>query len=612
MTAVLRRSLLAATFLLVALPQVCLVSSFCFSAVFTKKSSSSTVVPAPVAQLLSPRNTRRQRTTTSAAAAAAACDDVDALTQHPAVTWDESVALSSTRKKLKPRHLSLFETTSSSSSLNNLSNNNHNTDGKLSSFWLFDEFASVVCRTGTVSRKEVFETWAAALFIHERFFGTTTRVSSSSLDCDLRRVADVAGGHGLLAWALLILDDHQQQHHEKTLTDSEEDVPMPRRHHRRPLTAFCLDSKMPKSADVIYTEMLHRWPQLQGRFDFVEANLEQLRPDPSCLLASVHACGGLSDLLVATAVSSKAPIAVVPCCHSRKNMKFLEVIAAASLHANEEYQAIVDVPSDQAFPDLADRLDEARITALRKAGFDVRADYLPELFTGKTRLISGVAPPPWLSEEERQVAATIVAADSPNHNDSVLDRGTDDNRKLRVGRMAPLSNDKPIKRTAKQTFLQKFHVPCQDTPEARAVVQALSGRAAANRRREALHRRNHADAPELDLSIWLPNTDNNNNSTSSAANNMKWEEALVKLVHRSTTTAGLKLRCTVSQVGSAFFQPSSGRTAVTFRFAYYKETSTDDNNNNNSLDPLSNDQAKSIHDQLATLIPVAFPGAVCR
>jgi hypothetical protein len=50
------------------------------------------------------------------------------------------------------------------------------------------------------------------------------------------------------------------------------------------------------------------------------------------------------------------------------------------------------------------------MTALRNAGFDVIKDSLPELFTGKTRLISGVAPPPWLSEEEQQVAATIIAA----------------------------------------------------------------------------------------------------------------------------------------------------------------------------------------------------------
>jgi hypothetical protein len=39
--------------------------------------------------------------------------------------------------------------------------------------------------------------------------------------------------------------------------------------------------------------------------------------------------------------------------------------------------------------------------------------------------------------------------------------------------MAPLLDDKQTIRTAKQTFLQKFPVPCQDTPEAGAIVQAL-------------------------------------------------------------------------------------------------------------------------------------------
>jgi hypothetical protein len=45
-----------------------------------------------------------------------------------------------------------------------------------------------------MARKEVFETWAAALYIDARF-------------SESRRIADIAAGHGLLAWALLLIDD---------------------------------------------------------------------------------------------------------------------------------------------------------------------------------------------------------------------------------------------------------------------------------------------------------------------------------------------------------------------------------------------------------------------
>jgi hypothetical protein len=126
---------------------------------------------------------------------------------------------------------------------------------------------------------------------------------------------------------------------------------------------------MPPSAEAIESAMLRKWTHLSERFDFVQGSLEQLELHNSCLLASVHACAGLSDILVAIAAQSGAPIALVPCCHSRKKLN------GASVFAKAEYHAIMNA---QTVPDLAERLDEARCTALWNADFDVAVELLPE------------------------------------------------------------------------------------------------------------------------------------------------------------------------------------------------------------------------------------------
>ncbi len=61
---------------------------------------------------------------------------------------------------------------------------------------LFDAVGRVACLSGVVPRKELFECYAAALLINERF-------------PEARRVADLCSGHGLLAWFLLLLNDNR-------------------------------------------------------------------------------------------------------------------------------------------------------------------------------------------------------------------------------------------------------------------------------------------------------------------------------------------------------------------------------------------------------------------
>ena len=68
----------------------------------------------------------------------------------------------------------------------------HHDLGRFPSESLFDRIARAVCSAGCLPRKELYETWEMARRVRRL--------------CRGGRVADIAGGHGLLAQILLILD----------------------------------------------------------------------------------------------------------------------------------------------------------------------------------------------------------------------------------------------------------------------------------------------------------------------------------------------------------------------------------------------------------------------
>jgi len=356
-----------------------------------------------------------------------------------------------------------------------------------------------------------------------------------------RRVVDVAGGHGLLSWALLLLDDEYQ--HKQSDDASQE------------LTVFCLDVKMPKSAELISEAMLKQWPHLEDRFDYVEGRLEQLIPHNSCLLASVHACGILSDILVSTAAKHTIPLAVVPCCHSRKRI----VLQHASSYAKDMYDDIIN--TNGSIPDLVDRLDEARMVALDKAGLDVKELFLPSLFTGKGRLIMGFPR-------------------NESHGEQIPNQTL-----RRKGQMPSLESTYSTSIISKPVFMRGFTIPCKDDIECRRLVSKLAGREAADTRKELMHNRHHEKSPTMDISVWLP-ADKDVGLSGDALS------AIVESKH--------SVKCS-AQKTDQYVNPA-GRKSVTFRLQY------------SGFDTaiLSFDKAKAMHDELYELIPDAFPGIECR
>ncbi|MCX6547717.1 MAG: methyltransferase, partial [Acidobacteria bacterium] len=144
---------------------------------------------------------------------------------------------------------------------------------------LFDAIARAVCAAGCLPRKELYEAWEVARRVRRRFRG--------------RRVVDLACGHGLLAQILLLLDDTSPE-------------------------ALAVDCRLPKSAATLAATLGAAWPRLEGRVRFLETDLSNVPLLPGDLVVSAHACGGLTDLILARAVEAGATVAVLPCCHDLK------------------------------------------------------------------------------------------------------------------------------------------------------------------------------------------------------------------------------------------------------------------------------------------------------
>jgi len=194
---------------------------------------------------------------------------------------------------------------------------------------LFDRLARSVCRAGCLPRKELYEAWEVARRIRRRFRGG--------------RVVDLACGHGLLAQVLLLLDDSSSH-------------------------GLAVDRRLPEQTARLAACLKEDWPRLAGRVEFVERDLAEVELQRSDLVVSVHACGGLTDLVLERAVNAGARVAVLPCCHD--------------LDEGDDggLQGWLDGPLAQ---------DVLRATRLRASGYRVLTQLIPGDITPKNRLLLG-------------------------------------------------------------------------------------------------------------------------------------------------------------------------------------------------------------------------------
>ena len=105
---------------------------------------------------------------------------------------------------------------------------------------VFDRVARAVCVANCLPRKELFETWEAAVIVGEHFCADAVAASDASDAADAAaplRVLDLAAGHGLLAQLLLVL--HPDAIH----------------------SALCVDRRKPDSFDRLRDALVGAFPE---------------------------------------------------------------------------------------------------------------------------------------------------------------------------------------------------------------------------------------------------------------------------------------------------------------------------------------------------------------
>jgi hypothetical protein len=194
---------------------------------------------------------------------------------------------------------------------------------------LFDRLARAVCHAGCLPRKELYEAWEVARRVRRLFRGG--------------RIVDLAGGHGLLAQVLLILDNTSPQ-------------------------ALSVDTTLPPSSGRLHEALVGAWPRLAGRVVFDQRPLESVVLTADDLVVSAHACGALADLVLDRASAAGARVAVLPCCHDL---------------------AINDSGSLSGWVDGPLAVDVMRAVHLQQRGYRVRTQTIPAEITPKNRLLLG-------------------------------------------------------------------------------------------------------------------------------------------------------------------------------------------------------------------------------
>lgn len=201
--------------------------------------------------------------------------------------------------------------------------------GRFDGASLFDRIGRAACRAGCLPRKELFEAWEMARRVRRQFRGG--------------RVVDVAGGHGMLAHILLLLDDSSPN-------------------------AAVVDPNPPASAAKLHKVIEEEWPRLAGRVSFARASIDEVEIESGDLVVSSHACGALTDRVIARAANAGARLAVLPCCHD------LDSADAAAL---------------SGWVDGALAIDIARATRLQQRGYRTWTQTIPSTITPKNRLLLG-------------------------------------------------------------------------------------------------------------------------------------------------------------------------------------------------------------------------------
>jgi hypothetical protein len=194
---------------------------------------------------------------------------------------------------------------------------------------LFDRLGRTVCQAGCLPRKELYEAWEMARRVRRLFRGG--------------RVIDLGAGHGLLAQVMLLLDDSSPD-------------------------ALVVDKSLPPSSRKLHDVLTAAWPRLSGRVGFVAGAIDDIDILHSDVVVSSHACGALTDRVLARAAAARARVAVMPCCHD------LDAGDTGGLSGWVDGPAAIDI---------------VRAMRLAQQGYRIWTQSIPAGITPKNRLLLG-------------------------------------------------------------------------------------------------------------------------------------------------------------------------------------------------------------------------------
>ena len=202
--------------------------------------------------------------------------------------------------------------------------------GRFAGSTLFDRLGRALCEAGCLPRKEFYEAWEVARRVRRL--------------CRGGRVIDAAGGAGLLAHLMILLDDTSPE-------------------------AVVVDPTLPPSSVTLHAALTRCWPRLEQRVSFVERDVSTFELAPEDVVVSSHACGALSDRILQRAISARAVVAVLPCCHD------LATCETGPLAGWMDGPLAIDV---------------MRAIRLKQSGYRVWTQTIASDITPKNRLLIGV------------------------------------------------------------------------------------------------------------------------------------------------------------------------------------------------------------------------------
>lgn len=192
---------------------------------------------------------------------------------------------------------------------------------------LFHKLARVLCAAECLPRRELFEAWTVARRVRRKLRGG--------------RVVDVACGHGLVAWVMLLLDDSSPN-------------------------AVALDVRLPPSAAGVAAAMTQAWPRLAGRVTLEQRSIADARIEADDLVVATHACGALTDRVIDKVLAVNARLGVLTCCQDEETC---------------------DTGGLLGWMDVNTAVDVTRVARLRAAGYAVHTQLIPREITAQNRLL---------------------------------------------------------------------------------------------------------------------------------------------------------------------------------------------------------------------------------